>query len=61
MDQLTLQNLNSRNRKEKLFAAKCCGAPVPIRTPAGKIAHFYRLSTMPGRNAAAANARNTSH
>lgn len=48
MDQLTLENLKSRNRKEKLFTAKCCGAPVQIRTPAGKIAHFYHLSTTPG-------------
>lgn len=48
MDQLTLENLKSRNRKEKLFTAKCCGAPVQIRTPAGKIAHFYHLSTAPG-------------
>lgn len=48
MDQLTLEQLKCRNRKEKLFTAKCCGAPVQIRTPAGKVAHFYHLSTMPG-------------
>ena len=48
MGQLTLENLKSRNRKEKLFTAKCCGAPVQIRTPAGKIAHPYHLSTTPG-------------
>lgn len=48
MDQLTLENLKSRNRKEKLFTAKCCGAPVQIRTPSGKVAHFYHLSTTPG-------------
>lgn len=48
MDQLTLERLKGRNRTEKLFTAKCCGAPVQIRTPAGKIAHFYHLSTTPG-------------
>jgi hypothetical protein len=48
LDQLTLENLKSRNRREKLFTAKCCGAPVQIRTPAGKVAHFYHLSTTPG-------------
>ena len=48
MDQLTLENLKSRNRTEKLFTAKCCGAPVQVRTPAGKVAHFYHLSTTPG-------------
>lgn len=47
LDQLTLENLRARNRKEKLFTARCCGAPVQIRTPAGKIAHFYHLSTTP--------------
>ena len=48
MDQLTLENLKNRNRKEKLYTAKCCGAPVQIRTPGGKVAHFYHLSTTPG-------------
>lgn len=48
MDQLNLEQLKGRNRTEKLFTAKCCGAPVQIRTPAGKMAHFYHLSTTPG-------------
>jgi hypothetical protein len=31
-----------------LYSKKCCGEPVQIRTPAGRIAHFYHLSTTPG-------------
>lgn len=45
MDVQTLENLRQRNRTEKLFSAKCCGAPVQIRTDAGRIAHFFHLPT----------------
>lgn len=45
MDVQTLENLRGQNRREKLFTAKCCGAPVQIRTAAGRIAHFVHLST----------------
>lgn len=44
MDVQTLENLRERNRREKLFSAKCCGAPVQIRTAEGRIAHFFHLS-----------------
>lgn len=37
--------MRARNRKEKLFTAKCCGAPVSIRTAEGKVHHFVHLST----------------
>jgi len=37
--------MRARNRKEKLFTAKCCGAPVSIRTAEGKVPHFVHLAT----------------
>jgi hypothetical protein len=48
MDLATLENLKARNRTEKIFKAKCCDAHVQIRTPEGKIPHFYHLNTIPG-------------
>lgn len=45
MDQQTLEHLKRRNRKDRLFVSKCCGEPVQIRTPAGKVPHFYHLNT----------------
>jgi hypothetical protein len=47
LDALTLEHLKERNRREHLFSAKCCGAPVQIRTPARKVPHFYHLATTP--------------
>lgn len=47
MDLTSLENLKARNRLEKIYTAKCCGAPVQIRTPEGKVPHFYHLSTSP--------------
>lgn len=44
LDEMTIENLKKRNREEKLFTAKCCGAPMQIRTAHGRIAHFYHLS-----------------
>lgn len=32
--------MRARNRLEHCYSAKCCGAPVVIRTAAGKVPHF---------------------
>ena len=45
VDPLTVERMRERNRKEKIYTAKCCGAPVQIRTADGKIPHFVHLST----------------
>jgi hypothetical protein len=45
MDATTLEGLKNRNRQERLFTAKCCGAPVQVRVVAGKVPHFYHLTT----------------
>lgn len=39
-DAATVENLRSRNRREACFTAKCCGAPLVIRTAPGKAPHF---------------------
>jgi len=39
-DAATVEGLRSRNRREACFTAKCCGAPLSIRTAPGKAPHF---------------------
>lgn len=48
MDLATIESLKNRNRRERLFTAKCCGAPVQIRTAVGRVPHFYHLVAAPG-------------
>jgi len=45
VDPVSLERMRERNRKEKVFTAKCCGAPVQIRTAEGRIPHFVHLFT----------------
>lgn len=47
-DATTVENMRSRNRREACFTAKCCGAPVVIRTAAGKVPHFVHKVTPVG-------------
>ena len=44
-DPLAVESMRARNREEKVFTAKCCGAPLSIRTAEGKVPHFVHLST----------------
>jgi hypothetical protein len=44
-DPLTIERMRDRNRREKLYTAKCCGAPLVIRTVQGKIPHFVHATT----------------
>jgi hypothetical protein len=44
----TVESLRKRNREEGCFTAKCCGAPVVIRTAAGKSPHFVHKSVPAG-------------
>lgn len=37
--------MRSRNRKEKVYTAKCCGAPLSIRIAEGKAPHFVHQVT----------------
>lgn len=39
-DAATVERMRSRNRQEGCFTAKCCGAPVIVRTAQGKTPHF---------------------
>ncbi|TWO68084.1 hypothetical protein FN976_24420 [Caenimonas sedimenti] len=39
-DITTVENMRRRNREEACFTAKCCGAPLVIRTAQGKLPHF---------------------
>ncbi|HEY8360882.1 MAG TPA: competence protein CoiA family protein [Ramlibacter sp.] len=39
-DAITVENLRRRNRLEGCFTAKCCGAPLTVRTAPGKAPHF---------------------
>ena len=45
VDPITVERMRDRNRKEKIYTAKCCGAPVQVRTSAGKVPHFVHLVT----------------
>jgi hypothetical protein len=45
VDPLTVERMRDRNRREKLYTAKCCGAPLKIRTAEGKIPHFVHETT----------------
>lgn len=47
VDSLTIERMRDRNRREQLYRAKCCGAPLAIRTAEGKVPHFVHLSTPP--------------
>lgn len=47
-DAATVENLRSRNRREACFTAKCCGAPLVIRTAAGKAPHFVHKAVPRG-------------
>lgn len=40
VDPMTVEQMRARNRKEKVFTAKCCGAPLSIRVSRGKAPHF---------------------
>ncbi len=44
-DPLTVEQMRDRNRRERLYTAKCCGAPLIIRTAQGKIPHFVHETT----------------
>ena len=41
----SVEAMRARNRKEKLYTAKCCGAPLSIRIAEGKAPHFVHQST----------------
>ncbi len=45
VDPLTVERMRDRNCREKLYTAKCCGAPLVIRTVQGKIPHFVHATT----------------
>jgi len=47
-DIATVENMRRRNREEACFVAKCCGAPVVIRTAHGKLPHFVHKSVPVG-------------
>lgn len=39
-----MELMRSRNREEKLYTSKCCGAPLSIRVAEGKAPHFVHQS-----------------
>ncbi len=41
----SVESMRSRNRKEKVYTAKCCGAPLSIRVAEGKAPHFVHQVT----------------
>lgn len=41
----SVETMRARNRKEKVYTAKCCGAPLSIRVAEGKAPHFVHQST----------------
>jgi hypothetical protein len=41
----SVESMRSRNRKEKVYKAKCCGAPLSIRIAEGKAPHFVHQVT----------------
>lgn len=41
----TVETMRARNRKGKVYTAKCCGAPLSIRIAEGKAPHFVHQST----------------
>ncbi len=47
-DITTVENMRRRNREEACFTAKCCGAPLIIRTAAGKLPHFVHKTVPVG-------------
>ena len=47
-DITTVENMRRRNREEACFTAKCCGAPMVIRTAQGKLPHFAHKSVPVG-------------
>lgn len=48
VDPLSMEAMRARNRKERCFTAKCCGAPLSIRVAAGKAPHFVHQVTPDG-------------
>ena len=47
-DVTTVENMRRRNREEACFTAKCCGAPLVIRTAEGKLPHFVHKTVPVG-------------
>lgn len=41
----SVELMRTRNRKEKVYTAKCCGAPLSIRIAEGKATHFVHQVT----------------
>lgn len=42
---LSVETMRARNRKEKAYTARCCGAPLSIRVAEGKAPHFVHQRT----------------
>ena len=45
VDPQSVEVMRVRNRKERCYTAKCCGAPLSIRVAEGKVAHFVHQVT----------------
>nr|WP_315479349.1 competence protein CoiA family protein [uncultured Rhodoferax sp.] len=48
----SVELMRSRNRKEGLYFAKCCGAPLSIRVAEGKAPHFVHKTASPNCDSA---------